>query len=109
MYAVYRRPFLINNRVDPDDRAGYDDYTVMEISGDLSPLMLARYTYPTTDRRIAALEDGLVVTQWSQWPDVGHAPGAHRHGKAAVSVRRKRVRTGGPNGTRTRTAYFSNS
>ena len=37
MYAVYRRPFLINNRVDPDDRAGYDDYTVMEISGDLSP------------------------------------------------------------------------
>ncbi len=88
--------------------AGYDDYTVMEISGHSSTRMLARYMHPTADRKIAALEDGFVVTQWSQWPDLGHAPGSHRHGKAPVSVIKKRVRDGGPHGTRTRTAYFSN-
>ena len=89
--------------------AGYDDYTVMEISGHSSTRMLARYMHPTTDRKIAALEDGFVVTQWSQWPDLGHAPGSHRHGKATVSVRRKRVRGGGPHGTRTHDLRVANA
>ena len=35
---------------------GLDDYTVMEISGHSSTRMLARYTHPTTERKIAALE-----------------------------------------------------
>ena len=89
--------------------AGYDDYTVMEISGHSSTRMLARYMHPTTDRKIAALEDGFVVTQWSQWPDLGHAPGSHRHGKAPVSVRRTRVRGGGPHGTRTHDLRVANA
>jgi Phage integrase family len=35
---------------------GLDDYTVMSISGHSSTRMLERYTHPTLERRIAALE-----------------------------------------------------
>ena len=35
---------------------GFDDYTVMEISGHSSTRMLARYTHPTTARKLSALE-----------------------------------------------------
>ena len=35
---------------------GYDDYTVMAISGHSSTRMLARYTHPTEQRKLAALE-----------------------------------------------------
>ncbi len=36
--------------------AGYDDYTVMAISGHSSTRMLARYTHPTEQRKIGALD-----------------------------------------------------
>ena len=36
--------------------AGFDDYTVMSISGHSSTRMLARYTHPTAARRAGALE-----------------------------------------------------
>ncbi len=35
---------------------GLDDYTVMEVSGHSSTRMLARYTHPTAERKVAALE-----------------------------------------------------
>ena len=36
--------------------AGFDDYTVMAISGHSSTRMLARYTHPTAERKFGALE-----------------------------------------------------
>jgi len=44
---------------------GYDDYTVMAISGHSSTRMLERYTHPTEERKIGAL-DLPMVTNWSQ-------------------------------------------
>ena len=41
---------------------GYDDYTVMEISGHGSTRMLARYTHPTEERKIGALDLPCVGT-----------------------------------------------
>ena len=35
--------------------SGYDDHTVMAISGHSSTRMLARYTHPTEERKIGAL------------------------------------------------------
>jgi len=46
--------------------SGYDDYTVMEISGHSSTRMLARYTHPREERKAAALDLPAVVTKWSQ-------------------------------------------
>ena len=46
--------------------AGYDDYTVMAISGHSSTRMLARYTHPTEERKIEALELFSSVTNTSQ-------------------------------------------
>jgi len=46
--------------------AGYDDYTVMAISGHSSTRMLARYTHPTEDRKLGALNLFAVVTKRSQ-------------------------------------------
>ncbi len=47
--------------------AGYDDYTVMEISGHSSTRMLARYTHPREERKAGALDSfGPVVTTWAQ-------------------------------------------
>jgi hypothetical protein len=40
---------------------GIDDYTVIAISGQSSTRMLARYTHPTAERRIAALESFSMV------------------------------------------------
>ena len=47
---------------------GYDDYTVMAISGHSSTRMLARYTHPTEQRKLAALETFAPVmgTSWAQ-------------------------------------------
>ena len=45
---------------------GYDDYTVMEISGHSSTRMLARYTHPTEGRKIGALDLPFLVTNRSQ-------------------------------------------
>jgi integrase len=47
--------------------AGLDDYTAMAISGHSSTRMLARYTHPTEERKLDALEAAAtVVTKWSQ-------------------------------------------
>ena len=49
--------------------AGFDDYTVMEISGHSSTRMLARYTHPTEERKLGALDLPGLVTKWSQNED----------------------------------------
>jgi integrase len=46
--------------------SGYDDYTVMEISGHSSTRMLGRYTHPTEQRKVHALQLPRVVTKRSQ-------------------------------------------
>jgi integrase len=46
--------------------AGYDDYTVMEISGHSSTRMLERYTHPTEARKVGALDLPCVGTNRSQ-------------------------------------------
>ena len=43
---------------------GLDDYTVMSISGHSSTRMLERYTHPTLERRIAALETFNLSTKF---------------------------------------------
>jgi hypothetical protein len=45
---------------------GLDDYTVMSISGHSSTRMLERYTHPTLERRIAALETFNLSTNCPQ-------------------------------------------
>ena len=50
---------------------GFDDHTVMELSGHSSTRMLARYTHPTEARKLEALGLFDVVTTWSQQPDGG--------------------------------------
>jgi integrase len=45
---------------------GLDDYTVMSISGHSSTRMLERYTHPTLERRIAALDTANVSTRCPQ-------------------------------------------
>ena len=39
--------------------AGFDDYTVMEISGHSTTRMLARYTHPTERRKVAAPDSDI--------------------------------------------------
>jgi len=43
--------------------SGYDDYTVMEISGHSSTRMLARYKHPREERTAPALD---LLARWSQ-------------------------------------------
>jgi integrase len=45
-----------------------DDYTVMAISGHSSTRMLARYTHPTEERKLDALDTFRVGTRWAQSP-----------------------------------------
>ena len=59
---------------------GYDDYTVMEISGHSSARMLARYAHPTETRKQAALDSFSVVTNWSQAPCEGQKNMVDRKG-----------------------------
>jgi hypothetical protein len=49
---------------------GFDDYTVMSISGHSSTRMLERYTHPTEERKIGALNLDHLVTRTSQRDDV---------------------------------------
>jgi hypothetical protein len=46
--------------------AGHDDYTVREISGHSSTRMLARYTHPTEERKVGALELPSVGRIWAE-------------------------------------------
>ena len=45
---------------------GFDDFTVMAISGHSSTRMLARYAHPTEAQKGEALESFRVVTNWPQ-------------------------------------------
>jgi len=45
---------------------GFDDHTVMEISGHGSTRMLARYTHPTEARKVDALDSLSMITIRSQ-------------------------------------------
>jgi len=60
--------------------SGYDDYTVMEISGHSSTRMLARYTHPREERKLTALDLPAVVTKWSQSEN-----GDHRRPKKSLN------------------------
>ena len=46
--------------------SGYDDYTVMSISGHSSTRMLERYTHPTEERKIGALDPPWLGTKRAQ-------------------------------------------
>jgi hypothetical protein len=48
---------------------GLDDYTVMSISGHSSTHMLERYTHPTLERRIVALDTFDLSTKCPQKSD----------------------------------------
>ena len=48
--------------------SGVDDYTVMAISGHSSTRMLARYTHPTEELKIDALNLPRMGTRWAQRP-----------------------------------------
>ena len=48
---------------------GFDDYTVMEISGHSSTRMLGRYTHSREARKLDTLNSFGMVTKWSQSPD----------------------------------------
>jgi hypothetical protein len=52
---------------------GLDDYTVMSISGHSSTRMLERYTHPTLERRIAALETFNLSTNSVQQNEAAEA------------------------------------
>ena len=46
--------------------AGFDDFTVMGLSGHCSVRMLSRYAHPTEERKVGALDSFDVVTTRSQ-------------------------------------------
>jgi hypothetical protein len=51
---------------------GHNDHTVMAISGHSSTRMLERYTHPTQEHKVGALESigrVFVDTNWPQSPD----------------------------------------
>ena len=89
--------------------AGYDDYTVMEISGHSSTRMLARYTHPTDERKQDALESFSVVTNWSQSAGTDDSQGSGRDTETRASVDLAGVMSGGPHGTRTHDLRVANA
>jgi integrase len=76
--------------------SGYDDYTVMEISGHSSTRMLGRYTHPTEERKIAALDLPAVGTSWSQ-----HDSAADGEPSTAVEIAKLLKEIGGRQEART--------
>ena len=59
--------------------AGFDDYTVMAISGHSSTRMLARYTHPTEERKYGALEtfgSDFVGQEMGSTPESASADGS---------------------------------
>ncbi len=71
--------------------AGYDDYTVMAISGHSSTRMLARYTHPTEARKQAALESFTLSTKCPHEPE------------------EEATKAGGPHGIRTHDLRVANA
>ena len=89
--------------------AGYDDYTVMEISDHSSTRMLARYAQSTDARKQGALESFSVVTNWSHeageddFDPLGQVDGL------PVSAVLEGLGSGGPHGARTHDLRVANA
>ena len=88
--------------------AGYDDFTVMSISGHSSTRMLAGYTHPTEQRKLEALDWSPLSTQWPHRAGKDESGESERDDEIPASGDLSWVGVGGPHGTRTRTAYFAN-
>ena len=89
--------------------AGCDDYTVMELSGHSSTRMLARYTHPTKDRKISALESSDVGTTWAQRADRDDDDQTESVDDTPASADIEGVVVGGPHGTRTHDLRVANA
>ena len=89
--------------------AGFDDYTVMSISGHSSTRMLARYTHPTEARKQEALESFNLSTNWPQSAGEADPSGSELDAAVAASVDLSRVGVGGPHGTRTHDLRVANA
>ena len=83
---------------------GYDDYTVMAISGHSSTRMLERYTHPRDERKIAALNLDHLVTSTSQNDDA-----ADDDSSTAREIAELLGRSGGPREARTRDLRVANA
>ena len=70
--------------------AGYDDYTVMAISGHSSTRMLARYTHPTEQRKIGAL-DAFAPSMGRMWAERESAGWKRSGGRHEARTRDLRV------------------
>jgi len=61
---------------------GHSDHTVMAISGHSTTRMLERYTHPTQELKIAALEAGSVGTFWAhEAPGLGNLSGGRQEAR----------------------------
>jgi len=89
--------------------AGYDDYTVMEISGHSSTRMLARYAHPTDERKQDALESFSVVTNWSHRTGRDDPRQSDAADEMPVTGDPVWVGVGGPHGTRTHDLRVANA
>ena len=89
--------------------AGFDDYTVMEISGHSSTRMLARYTHPTEERKLDALESFSLVTSWPQSAGRDNVSELDETDETPVNVDHGRLKNGGPHGTRTHDLRVANA
>jgi integrase len=83
---------------------GYDDYTVMAISGHSSTRMLERYTHPTEERKIGALNLDHLVTRTS------HGDAAADEASSTASEIAELLKDfGGPREARTRDLRVANA
>ena len=80
---------------------GYDDYTVMAISGHSSTRMLARYTHPTEERKIGALA--------MPWVSTPRAHAAIDEAAIPDEIAELLGRSGGPREARTRDLRVANA
>jgi len=84
--------------------SGFDDYTVMEISGHSSTRMLARYTHPTEERKIGALDLPAVGTIWAHNDNA-----ASEDSKTASEIAELLRNSGGRHEARTRDLRVANA
>ena len=83
---------------------GFDDYTVMAISGHSSTRMLERYTHPTEERKIRALDLPCVGTNWAHSED-----DADEDSSTAAEIAELLRGIGGRRGARTRGLRVANA
>jgi integrase len=89
--------------------AGFDDYTVMAISGHSSTRMRERYTHPTELRKKEALDSFSLSTQCPHEADEADPDGLDQTDDHPVTVARARVGNGGPHGARTHDLRVANA